>query len=71
MRIDESVIATAEAHFGRGDKAKLFIEGTTIIGSVKDETVELLLARPGDYLLHQKLGQATSAPFWFGENVND
>jgi len=74
MRIDESVrsiIATAEAHFGGGDKAELFVEGTTVIGSVEDETVELLLARPGDYLLHQKLGEATSAPFRFGENVHD
>ena len=71
MCIDESVIATAEAHFGGWDKAELFIEGTTIIGSVEDETVEPLLARPGDYLLHQQLGEATSAPIWFGENVND
>jgi hypothetical protein len=71
MRIDESVIATAEAHFGGGDKAEPFIEGTTVIGRVEDETVELLLARPGDYLLHQKPGEPTSAPFRLGENVND
>jgi len=68
---NDSDIATAEAHFGGGDEAELFIEGTTIIGSVEDETVELLLARPGDYLLQQKQGEATSAPFRLGENVND
>src|SRR4029077_14967113 len=64
-------ILAAKSHFGGGDKAQLLVKSTPIIGGVKDETVEVLLARPCNNCVHEKLCQSASAPFRFGEDVDD
>src|SRR4029077_18914381 len=64
-------ILAAKSHFGGGDKAQLLVKSTPIIGGVKDETVEVLLARPCNNFVHEKLCQSASAPLRFGEDVDD